>query len=68
MMKKSMKCTALLASLTLLSAGVNYIFIGTAGGGVIKQTQQVQREGSTLQQTSAVECTPEAKLTCSSLT
>jgi hypothetical protein len=32
MTKKSMKCLALLASLTLLSAGMNYIFIGTAGG------------------------------------
>ena len=44
MMKKFAKCTVLLASLLLLSAGVNYIFIGTAGGRVIKQTQQVHRE------------------------
>ena len=61
MMKKSTKCTALLASLILLSAGVNYIFIGTAGGRVTTQTQQVQHEGSTLQQISAVECMPEPK-------
>ena len=61
MMQKYTKCIALLASLLLLSAGVNYIFIGTDGGRVIKQAQQLQREGSILQQTSAVECTPESK-------
>ena len=60
-MKKSTKCTALLASLLLLSAGVNSIFIGTAGGRMTKQTQQVHREGSTPQQTSAAECTLEPK-------
>jgi hypothetical protein len=59
--QKSMKCAALLASLILVSAGVNYIFIGTAGGKVNSQPQQVQREGSTLKQTSAVECAPESK-------
>lgn len=58
-MKKSANCTALLVSLILLSAGVNYIFIGTTGGRVIKQPQQAQREVSTSQQISAVECTPE---------
>ena len=59
--QKSTKCAALLASLILLSAGVNYIFIGTTGGRVTSQPQQVQREGSTLKQTSAVECAPESK-------
>jgi hypothetical protein len=58
-MKKSTKCAALLASLLLLSAGVNSIFIVTAGGRVTKQTQQVHREGSTPQQTAAVDCKPE---------
>ncbi|MGH6824982.1 hypothetical protein [Methyloceanibacter sp.] len=61
MMQKYIKCMALLASLILLSAGLNYIFIGTAGGRVMKQTQQVQRGGPTLQQASAVECAPETK-------
>jgi hypothetical protein len=60
-MKKSTKCTALLASLLLLSAGVNSIFIVTAGGPMAKQAQQVHREGSTPQQTAAVECKPEPK-------
>ena len=59
--QKSVKCIALLASLILLSAGVNYIFIETAGSRVNSQPQQVQREGSTLRQTSAVECEPEPK-------
>jgi hypothetical protein len=61
MMQKSTKCIALLASLLLLSAGLNYIFIGIAGGRAIKQTQQVQRARSTPQQTFAVECAPELK-------
>ena len=43
-MKKSTKCTALLASLALLSAGVNSIFIATAGGSLTKQSQQVHRQ------------------------
>ena len=60
-MKKFKRCTALLGSLLLLSAGVNYIFIGIPGGMVIKQTQQVQSEGSTPQQTSAAECTTDLK-------
>src|SRR6478735_1234943 len=42
MMQKSTKCIALLASLLLLSAGLNYIFVGIAGGRANKQTQQVQ--------------------------
>jgi hypothetical protein len=61
MMQKYTKCTALLVSLLLLSAGVNYVFIGTAGGRVIKQTQQVHGEGSSPIRTSAVECTLEPK-------
>jgi hypothetical protein len=59
MTKKSAKCTVLLASLLLLSVGVNYVFIGTAGGRMVRQAQQVQREGSALQQASAVVCTAE---------
>lgn len=54
-MKKFRNCTVLLVSLLLLSAGVNYIFIGTAGGRAIEQAQQVRN--SMLQQTSAVDCT-----------
>ena len=61
MMQKYTKCIALLASLLLLSAGLNYIFIGIAGGRAFKQTQQVQRGPSTPQQTFAVECAPEPK-------
>ncbi len=38
-MKKSTKCAALLVSLFLVSAGVNSIFIVTAGGWA-KQPQQ----------------------------
>jgi hypothetical protein len=60
-MKKFTTCTALLGSLLLLSAGVNYIFIGTAGGRLTKQTEQVQHVGSTPQQISAAECTLDAK-------
>ena len=60
-MKKSTKCAAVLAPVFLLSAGVNSIFIVTAGGKVAKQTQQVHREGSVPQRTAAVECTPEPK-------
>ena len=60
-MNKFKRCAALLGSLLLLSAGVNYIFIGIPGGMVIKQTQQIQREGSTPQQTSAAECAPDPK-------
>jgi hypothetical protein len=60
-MKKSTKCAALLVSLLLLSVGVNSIFILTAGGKVINQAEQVQRKGSTPQQTSAVDCTPNPK-------
>ena len=60
-MKKSTKCAALLASLFLLSAGVNSIFIVTAGGWMGKQTRQVHREGSIPQQTALVECTPGSK-------
>ena len=54
-MKKSTKCAALLVSLFLVSAGVNSIFIVTAGGWA-KHTRQVHREGSTLQQTAVVDC------------
>jgi hypothetical protein len=61
MMQKCTKCIALLASLLLLSAGLNYIFVGIAGGRANKQTQQVQRGPSTPQQTFAVECAPEPK-------
>ena len=39
MMQKHTKCIALLASLLLLSVGLNYIFIGIAGGSSFKQTQ-----------------------------
>ena len=60
-MKKSTRCTVLLASLLLLSAGVNYIFIGTAGGRMTRQTQQVHHEAPTPQRTSASVCTPEPK-------
>ena len=60
-MKKSTKCTALLAFLFLLSAGVNSIFIVTAGGRVANQTQQVHREGSVPQRTAVVECALEPK-------
>ncbi len=61
MMQKYTKCTALLVSLLLISAGVNYVFIGTPGGTVIKQTQQVHGEGSSPLRTSAAECTLEPK-------
>jgi hypothetical protein len=61
MMQKSTKCIALLASLLLLSAGLNYIFVGIAGGRANKQTQQVQSGRSTPHQTFAVECAPEPK-------
>jgi hypothetical protein len=61
MMQKCTKCIALLASLLLLSAGLNYIFVGIAGGRANKQTQQVQRGTSTTAQTFAVECAPEPK-------
>ena len=61
MMQKYTKCAALLVSLLLISAGVNYVFIGTAGGRVIKQTQQAHGEGSSPLRTSAVECTLEPK-------
>jgi len=61
MMQKSTKCIALLASLLSLSAGLNYIFVGIAGGRANKQTQQVQSGRSTPQQTFAVECAPEPK-------
>jgi hypothetical protein len=61
MMKQSTKCAALLASLVLFSAGVNSIFIATAGGSTAKQTQQVHRQVSTPQQTAAVECRVEPK-------
>ncbi len=54
-MKKSTKCAALLISLFLVSAGVNSIFIVTAGGWA-KQPQQVHREGSTPQKTAEVDC------------
>ncbi len=54
-MKKSTKCTALLTSLILLSAGVNAIFIGTHGGRATKQAQQVERQAPALQQISAVD-------------
>jgi hypothetical protein len=60
-MKQSTKCMALLASLLLFSAGVNSIFIATAGGSMAKQTQQVHRQASTPQQTVAVECRVEPK-------
>jgi hypothetical protein len=59
-MKKSTKCTALLASLALLSAGVNSIFIATAGGSLTKQAQQVHRHAPVPQQTAAVACSIEA--------
>ena len=61
MMQKCTKCIALLASLLLLSAGLNYIFVEIAGGRANKQTQQVQRGTSTPAQTFAVECAPEPK-------
>jgi hypothetical protein len=64
-MKKSTKCTALLATLALLSAGVNSIFIATAGGSA-KQPQQVHRQASVPQQTAAVACAIEAEH-CSNL-
>jgi hypothetical protein len=51
-MKKSTKCAALLVSLFLVSAGVNSIFIVTAGGWA-KQSQQVHPEG---QKTAVVDC------------
>jgi hypothetical protein len=54
-MKKSTKCAALLVSLLLVSAGVNSIFIVTAGGWA-KQSEQVDREGSTPQKTAVVDC------------
>jgi hypothetical protein len=60
-MKKSTKCAVLLAVLLLFSAGVNSIFIATAGGWMAKQTQQVEREGWTSQRTAAVECMREAE-------
>jgi hypothetical protein len=53
-MKKFKRCTALLGFLLLFSAGVNYIFIGIPGG-------MFQRAGSTPQQTSAADCTPDPK-------
>jgi hypothetical protein len=53
-MKKSTKCAALLVSLFLVSAGVNSIFIVTAGGWA-KQSQQVHPEGSP-QKTAVVDC------------
>ena len=59
-MKKSTKCAAVLAFLFALSAGVNSIFLVSAGGWA-KHTQQVYREGSGPQHTAAVECTPELK-------
>ena len=61
MMRKYTKCAALLVSLLLISAGVNYVFIGTAGGRVMKQTQLVHGEGSRPLRTSAAECTLEPK-------
>jgi hypothetical protein len=60
-MKQSTKCTALLAVLLLFSAGVNSIFIATAGGSTAKQTQQAHRQASTTQQAVAVECRVEPK-------
>jgi hypothetical protein len=60
-MKKSTKCTALLASLVLLSAGVNSIFIATAGGSPSTQPQQVDRQTPMPQQIAAVACAIEAK-------
>ena len=64
MMQKRTRCIVLLASLLLLAAGLNYIFVGIAGGRAIKQTQQVQRGRSTSQQTFALECAPEAGKHC----
>lgn len=58
MMKKSTKCTILLTSLILLSAGVNAIFIGTDGGRAAKQAQRVERQAPALQQISAVDARP----------
>jgi hypothetical protein len=60
-MKQSTKCAALLASLVLFSAGVNSIFIATAGGSTARQSQQVHHQTSTPQQTVAVECRVEPK-------
>jgi hypothetical protein len=60
-MKKSTRCTALLATLALLSVGVNSIFIATAGGSTARQLQQVHHQASTPQQTVAVECRVEPK-------
>jgi hypothetical protein len=60
-MKKSTKCTALLATLVLLSAGVNSIFIATAGGTQTRQPQQVHRQAPAPQQTAAVACAIEAE-------
>jgi hypothetical protein len=60
-MKQSTKCTVLLGSLLLISAGVNSIFIVTAGGSLTKHAQQVQREAPAPQQTAAAECRLEPK-------
>jgi hypothetical protein len=60
-MKQSTKCMVLLGSLLLISAGVNSIFIVTAGGSLTKHPQQVQREAPAPQQTAAAECGLEPK-------
>jgi hypothetical protein len=60
-MKKLMRCAVLLGSLLLLSVGVNYIFIGTLGGGMVNPMHRVQHGESAVQQTSAAECTSDPK-------
>jgi hypothetical protein len=58
-MTKNAKCLTLLASLLVLSVGVNFIFIGIDGGS--NSHMQAQHAKPTLQQTSAAECTPDPK-------
>jgi hypothetical protein len=65
-MKKSTRCTALLATLALLSVGVNSIFIATAGGSPTRQPQQVERQAPAPQQTAEVGCAIEA-MHCSNI-
>ena len=45
MMQKSTKCIALLASLLLLSAGLNYIFVGIAGGRATSKRSRFRADG-----------------------
>src|SRR5262245_65524463 len=43
-MKKSTKCTAILKSLVLLSAGVNAIFVGCVGSRATQRDSEVGRQ------------------------